>query len=152
MNSQVIETYIDSLLERSTPEIPAWNIEKALAGKKSGWDYIDGCMIMAILEIYQLTGNKKYLTFADNYIDVRIKEDGSIDGYNIDEWNLDEINGAKNLFTLYALTGKEKYRKAIDTVYEQIEKQPRTKAGNYWHKAIYPNQVWLDGLYMALPF
>ncbi len=152
MNSQVIETYIDSLLERSTPEIPVWNIEKALAGKKSGWDYIDGCMIMAILEIYQLTGNKKYLTFADSYIDFRINEDGSIDGYDINEWNLDEINGAKNLFTLYDLTGKEKYRKAIDTVYEQIKKQPRTKAGNFWHKAIYPNQVWLDGLYMALPF
>ena len=56
------------------------------------------------------------------------------------------------MFELYDLTGKEKYRKAIDLVYSQIQKMPRTKEGNFWHKNIYPNQVWLDGLYMCQPF
>jgi unsaturated rhamnogalacturonyl hydrolase len=152
LDALVIEKYIDSLMEKSTAELPVWNIEKARAGKKSGWDYIDGCMIMALLEIYDTTKEQKYLTFADYYEDYRIHEDGTIDDYDIDAWNLDELNGGKNLFTLYALTNKEKYRKALSVLFEQIKGQPRTSEGNFWHKKIYPNQVWLDGLYMALPF
>lgn len=152
MEAVVIEQYIDDLMTKSTAEFPIWNIEKARAGKKSGWDYIDGCMIMALLEIYATSGDKKYLEFADYYEDYRISEDGTIDGYKKEAWNCDELNGGKNLFTLYRLTKKEKYRKAIDKLYEQVKGQPRTKEGNFWHKAIYPDQVWLDGLYMAQPF
>lgn len=62
------------------------------------------------------------------------------------------LNPAKNLFTLYDLTGKEKYRKALELVRSQLSTMPRTPEGNFWHKLIYPNQVWLDGIYMALPF
>ena len=152
MNAVVIEQYIDNLMTQSTPEFPIWNIEKARAGKKSGWDYIDGCMIMALLEIYSTTGEQKYLDFADYYEDFRIHDDGTIDGYDINTYNCDELNGGKNLFTLYKLTTKEKYKKALDKLYEQVKNQPRTKEGNFWHKRIYPNQVWLDGLYMAQPF
>lgn len=152
MNAVVIEQYIDNLMTQSTPEFPIWNIEKARAGKKSGWDYIDGCMIMALLEIYSTTGEQKYLDFADYYEDYRIHDDGTIDGYDINTYNCDELNGGKNLFTLYKLTKKEKYKKALDKLYEQVKNQPRTKEGNFWHKRIYPNQVWLDGLYMAQPF
>ena len=152
MNAVVIEQYIDNLMTQSTPEFPIWNIEKARAGKKSGWDYIDGCMIMALLEIYSTTGEQKYLNFADYYEDFRIHDDGTIDGYDINTYNCDELNGGKNLFTLYRLTKKEKYKKALDKLYEQVKNQPRTKEGNFWHKRIYPNQVWLDGLYMAQPF
>ena len=79
-------------------------------------------------------------------------EDGSIEGYSVEELNIDNVNAGKTLFELYDLTGKEKYRKAIDLVYSQIKKMPRTKEGNFWHKNIYPNQVWLDGLYMCQPF
>lgn len=152
MEMQIIEQYLDELLEKTTVDIPAWNIEKARAGKKSSWDYIDGCMIMAVLEYYNCTGNEKYLKFADNYEDYRVHEDGSIDGFELEKQNLDDVNGGKNFFELYRLTGKEKYRKALDTVYELVKRQPRTKEGNFWHKKIYPNQVWLDGLYMAQPF
>ncbi|WP_149554581.1 glycoside hydrolase family 88/105 protein [Treponema pectinovorum] len=152
MDTVVIEQYIDDLMTKSTAEFPIWNIEKARAGKKSGWDYIDGCMIMALLEIYNTSGDEKYLKFADYYEDYRIADDGSIDGYSKDTWNCDEINGGKNLFTLYRLTKKEKYKKALGKLFEQVKEQPRTKEGNFWHKAIYPNQVWLDGLYMVQPF
>ena len=148
----VIEKYNDELLEKSTPDRPAWNIEAILQGKKSTWNYIDGCMIKAVLEMYSITGDKKYLDFADHFIDYRVREDGTIDGYNVEELNIDNVNAGKTLFELYDLTGKEKYRKAIDLVYSQVQKMPRTKEGNFWHKNIYPNQVWLDGLYMCQPF
>lgn len=148
----VIETYINELMEKSTPDRPVWNIEKILQGGGSGWNYIDGCMIKAILEMYSITKDERYLKFADTFIDYRVNEDGTIDGYDVEELNIDNVNAGKTLFELYDLTGKEKYRKAIDLVYSQIEKMPRTKEGNFWHKNIYPNQVWLDGLYMCQPF
>ena len=148
----VVDEYIDELMTKSTTKFPAWNIEKKKQGKESGWDYIDGCMILALLEIYSTTKQSKYLTFSDSYIDYRIKEDGTIKGYDKSKYNLDFINGAKNLITLYKLNNKKKYKKALGKVFQQILEQPRTKEGNFWHKKTYPNQVWLDGLYMALPF
>ncbi len=148
----MIVKYIDELLEKSTPERPMWNIEKLKSGAKSEWNYIDGCMIKAILEMYSITKEEKYLAFADAFIDYRVNEDGTIAGYSVEKYNIDDVNAGKTLFELYDLTGKEKYRKAIDLVYSQVQTQPRTKEGNFWHKLIYPNQIWLDGLYMGQPF
>lgn len=148
----VIENYIEMIMRKSTPEYPIWNIEKIREGKKATWDYIDGCMIKAVLEMYSITGDKKYLEFADGYVDFKVNDDGSITGYNADELNIDNVNAGKTLFELYDLTGKEKYRKAMDNIYSQIQKMPRTAEGNFWHKKIYPNQVWLDGMYMGQPF
>lgn len=147
-----IEQYIARLLKDSTPDRPVWNIEKILQGQKSGWNYIDGCMIKAILEMYEISGEEKYFDFADSFVDCKVREDGTIEGYSAEERNIDNINAGKTLFELYDRTGKEKYKKAIDLVYSQIGKMPRTKEGNFWHKKIYPNQVWLDGLYMCQPF
>ncbi len=148
----VVVKYIDELLEKSTPQAPMWNIEKIKQGLKSKWNYIDGCMIKAVLAMYSITKDEKYLKFADDFIDYRVAEDGTIDGYDIHEKNIDNVNAGKTLFELYDLTGKEKYRKAIDLVYSQLEIMPRTPNGSFWHKDIYPNQVWLDGLYMGQPF
>lgn len=144
--------YIDELLEKSTPECPMWNIEKLKHGNTNGWNYIDGCMIKAVLAMYAITKEEKYFKFADEFIDFRVNEDGTINGYDINEKNIDNVNAGKTLFELYDLTGKEKYRKAIDLVYSQIGIMPRTESGNFWHKDIYPQQVWLDGLYMGQPF
>lgn len=153
MRMPIIEQYIDELIERSTLDVPVWNIEKVKQGKKSsGWNYIDGCMILALLETYNTTGEKKYLDFADAFIDHRVAEDGTITGYSVDEYNIDNVNAGKTLFQLYDITGKEKYKKAIELIYSQVQTQPRTEDGNFWHKKIYPNQVWLDGLYMGQPF
>lgn len=152
MQMPVIEQYIDELIEKSTLEVPVWNIEKAKNDKKVGWNYVDGCMILALLETYNTTGVKKYLDFADAYIDFRVQEDGTIAGYSVEEYNIDNVNAGKTLFQLYEITGKEKYRKAIELIYSQVKNQPRTEDGNFWHKKIYPHQVWLDGLYMGQPF
>jgi unsaturated rhamnogalacturonyl hydrolase len=147
-----IRKYLDYLLENSSAESPMWNKEKILSGSPNKWNYIDGCMISAVLSMYELTKDEKYLKFADAFDGWFVQEDGSIKTYDPEEKNLDNLNAARNLYTLYQLTGKEKYRKAMDTARRQLEIQPRTKAGNFWHKQIYPNQVWLDGLYMAQPF
>ena len=95
--------------------------------------------------------------FIDNYVeawyDAIIDEDGNIGAnYRKGNYSLDHICPGKTLFTLYDLTGKEKYRKAMDVLYEQLKEQPRTPEGGFWHKQIYPDQMWLDGLYMAQPF
>ena len=147
-----IERYIEWLLANSTPDKPIWNIEKIRQGKRSGWNYIDGCMIKAVMEMYTITKDRKYFDFADGFVDAKVFDDGSIDGYDVSELNLDNINAGKTLFELYDITKKEKYLKAIKLIYSQIELMPRTKSGNFWHKNIYPNQVWLDGLYMCQPF
>ena len=106
MQMPIFEKYIQELLEKSTLDVPAWNIEKAKAGLKGGWNYIDGCMILALLEIYQATGEKQYYDFADAFIDHRVKEDGSIDGYSVEEYNIDNVNAGKTLFNLYEINGK----------------------------------------------
>lgn len=149
---ELLDNYIRQLIDRSTPQAPAWNIEKIRAGKPNTWNYIDGCMIKALLEFYHITGDKRYLDFADEFIDFFVQEDGSIKSYSVEEYNLDNVNAGKTLFDLYTLTGKEKYRRAMDLIYSQLKGQLRTASGNFWHKKIYPNQVWLDGLYMAQPF
>ena len=147
-----INKYIDYLLENSKPQAPMWNIEKVLSGEPNKWNYIDGCMITAILSLYEITGDEKYYDFAKNFVDYYVKENGTIETYDPEEFNLDNINTASNLFYLYEKTGQEKYRKAIEIVRGQLERMPRTNEGNFWHKNIYPYQVWLDGMYMAQPF
>ncbi len=149
---QLLDEYISYLLDNSDAEHPMWNIEKVRQGKPNKWNYIDGCMINSILSLYEITNDVKYLNFADNFIGWFVNEDGTIKTYDVKEYNLDNINAARSLFKLYDLTGKEKYRKALDHVRSQLDTMPRTKAGNFWHKDIYPSQVWLDGLYMAQPF
>ncbi|HEX6179706.1 MAG TPA: glycoside hydrolase family 88 protein, partial [Chitinophagaceae bacterium] len=91
-----------------------------------------------------------------NYIqkqmDYFVQEDGSIKGYRPDEYNIDHINNGKLLLLLYRVTGKEKYKKAVDGLRAQLLTHPRTSEGGFWHKKIYPYQMWLDGLYMGQPF
>ena len=84
--------------------------------------------------------------------DTKVEIDGSILTYKKDEYNLDQINPGKNLFDLYKDTGDKKYRKAIELLKTQLDNQPRTQSGGFWHKKIYPWQMWLDGLYMQGPF
>ncbi len=149
---KLLDEYVDYLLTNSTAAAPMWNIEKIRGGKPNKWNYIDGCMITAILRLYKMTEDKKYLDFADEFVSYFVNEDGSINTYEVAEYNLDNVRPACNLFALFDLTGKEKYRKAMENVMEQLRTMPRTGEGNFWHKQIYPNQVWLDGLYMAQPF
>lgn len=147
-----IDTFLDELIAASTPASPAWNKEMQHEKSKAKWNYIDGCMLLAILRMYEVTNEKKYLLFAENFTDYYIGSDGEILGYTEEDYNSDNINGGKVLFILWKEFKKEKYKKAIDRLYHQVENMPRTPEGNFWHKEIYPEQVWLDGLYMVEPF
>ena len=147
-----IERYVERIMAESTPDKPLWNIEKIAEGKINGWNYIDGCMMIALLNMYKITGEERYYDFAENFLDYYVFEDGSLRGFKEEDYNLDNICEGRVLFDVYAMSGKEKYRKAMETLRGQLKRQPRTYEGNFWHKAIYPNQVWLDGLYMAQVF
>ncbi len=148
----VIERFVERLLNNSTPEAPLWNIERLGKNIINGWNYIDGCMMTALLNLYEITGNRRYFDFVDEYISYYVHEDGSILGFNEKEYNVDSICEGRVLFDLYRETGKEKYRKGIETLYSQLLHHPRTFEGSFWHKQVYPNQVWLDGLFMAQVF
>ena len=147
-----IDAYIEKLLNCSTPDAPIWNIESIRLGKAPHWNYIDGCMITSLLEIGRIMGDSKYFDFAESFIDYYVFDDGTIRGYDIEKYNLDDLNEGRVLFELYEKTGKEKYRLAIEHQALQLKGQPRTCTGNFWHKLIYPNQIWLDGLYLAQVF
>ncbi len=149
---RALPAYTDQLMAESTPAAPVWNMEMIRAGGTNKWNYVDGCMMTAILSLHEITGEAKYLAFADAFLDWYVLPDGGIRTYDPLEYNLDNINPGKNLLTLHALTGKDKYLRAAARVRQQLDGMPRTKAGNFWHKQIYPWQVWLDGLYMAQPF
>lgn len=148
---EIIDRYIQKLMT-SKPDLPLWNIESIKQGKKPSWNYIDGCMMVSLLELYKTTKDEKYLSFVKEFVDYYVHEDGTILGYDKEKYSTDDVSETRVLFDLYAYTKEEKYLKAIQRVYEQILTHPRTKEGNFWHKKIYPNQVWLDGLYMMQPF
>ncbi|QTE68952.1 glycoside hydrolase family 88 protein [Clostridiales bacterium] len=147
-----LDRYIDRLVAESSPEYTAWNVEQHRANKPVKWNYVDGCMMTALLNMAQITGEKRYFDFAESFIDSFILEDGSIQTFRTEEHMLDDINEGRVLFELYDTTGKEKYRRAADFLRKALDSQPRTEEGSWWHKQIYPNQVWLDGIYMAQPF
>jgi len=96
--------------------------------------------------------DEKYPDYARAYIDYFVQEDGSIKGYKLSDYNIDRIRPGVNMLKLYERTGEGKYLKAVETLVSQMETHPRTKSGGFWHKKIYPWQMWLDGIYMAHPF
>lgn len=149
--NKIINSYIDKLM-KSDPAMPLWNIEVIRSGKKPAWNYIDGCMMTSLIEMYKTTKDEKYIDFVKKFVDYYVFEDGTIRGYDPLKYSTDDVCESKILFDLYDLTKNEKYLKAIKLAYSQVEHHPRTKEGNFWHKLIYPNQVWLDGLYMMQPF
>ena len=120
---ELIDRYVKTLIKKSTPEKTAWNIERIRQGKPSDWNYIDGCMLTALMSMTDITGDRQYADFAERVVDHFVQPDGAIDTYQPEKHSLDDI-----------------------------KRQPRTEEGSFWHKQIYPNQVWLDGLYMAQPF
>ncbi len=123
--------------------------EKIYHGK---WSYDIGVVLQGVKEAYEQTGDKRYFDYIQNTMDFYIDEDGRIKNYQMDAMNIDYINNGKCLFLLYKETGVSKYKIALDTLYQQLQQMPRTSEGGFWHKKIYPYQMWLDGLYMGAPF
>jgi unsaturated rhamnogalacturonyl hydrolase len=116
------------------------------------WDYTAGLILLAIDRVGDVTNDARYRTYVRRNLDAVVQADGSIRTYELNEFNLDQINEGRLLFDLYTRTRDERYRRAIERLREQLRQQPRTSEGGFWHKKIYPHQMWLDGIYMAAPF
>jgi unsaturated rhamnogalacturonyl hydrolase len=121
-------------------------------GYNGSWTYDYGVVLNGFEWLWKQTGDKKYLQFIQDQMDYFIQEDGSVKGYHLDEYNIDHINNGKLLITLYKETKQEKYKQVATIFRKQLETHPRTSEGAFWHKNIYPYQIWLDGLYMGAPF
>ena len=116
------------------------------------WDYCHGLELQAMLDVYDRYGDERIYNYALAYADTMIHDDGSIVKYKRSDFSLDRINAGKFIFRIYDQTKNEKYRKALDLMRSQLDDHPRNEDGGFWHKKIYPNQVWLDGIYMGAPF
>ncbi len=121
-------------------------------GKPARWSYDQGVILKGIEAVWKLYGNGDYFKYIRHSMDFYVHDDGTIRDYKRDEFNIDHLNNGKLLMLLYNITGKDKYRKAVEYMRTQLDEHPRTKEGSFWHKKIYPWQVWLDGLYMGQPF
>ena len=122
------------------------------AGRPVKWAYDQGVVLKGIEGLWLRTGEKKYFDYIQKSMDHFVNEDGSIRTYNLSSYNIDNVLCGRNLLMLYKVLGKEKYYKAAATLRDQLKTHPRTSEGGFWHKQIYPSQMWLDGLYMGEPF
>jgi unsaturated rhamnogalacturonyl hydrolase len=148
----------------SLPPVAKWSVRMAEAvmhradtltkylgaTESKGWQYDVAMLGMAIDKLGDI--DPKYSTYMTDYVNVFVDDSGHIAKYVLDEYNIDRINPGRNLITLYKRSGDKKYQLAFEQLVKQMETHPRTKEGGYWHKKIYPNQMWLDGIYMASPF
>ena len=116
------------------------------------WRYEDGCVLLAAEQLCAATGSSSFRDYILGYADRYISASGEIESYRPEEYKLDDILPGRALIFAYSETGEERYKLAVERLLEQLKNQPRTLSGSYWHKKIYPNQVWLDGLFMAQPF
>jgi unsaturated rhamnogalacturonyl hydrolase len=116
------------------------------------WDYTAGVVLGAIERVALARRDPAMLAYVKANMDRFVGPDGAIAGYDAAEYNIDEVSQGRLLFGLHARTGDARYRRAADLLRQQLRTQPRTAEGGFWHKKIYPEQMWLDGLYMGGPF
>jgi unsaturated rhamnogalacturonyl hydrolase len=120
--------------------------------KAPHWDYVHGLVLTSFEQLYKEKHNSKYYDYIKSYADALIDTDGTIKTYKMEAYNIDMIVAGRLLFNLYTTTKDNRYLIAMQTLRKQVAEQPRTASGGFWHKKIYPNQMWLDGLYMGEPF
>ena len=137
MNKQ-IENYIDKYMANFHPY------------KDGVWCYEDGILMTAIYDMYKVTGDKKYYDFVFKFYDSMIGEDGVIKNYDPTKYSIDDVCPGIGLMKMYRDNPLPKFKAALLEMLGQMEKHPRTSEGSFWHKQIYPNQVWMDGIYMGV--
>jgi unsaturated rhamnogalacturonyl hydrolase len=120
--------------------------------KAARWTYEEGVVWLGLTRLWYNTGDARYFKYVQHQVDRLVDKDGNILTYKAEEYSLDNILCGRLLLLLYETTGQEKYYKAAKRLRQQLNDQPRTAEGSFWHKKKYTSQVWLDGLYMAQPF
>jgi unsaturated rhamnogalacturonyl hydrolase len=116
------------------------------------WNYEEGVLLQGITDVWYSTADGKYFRYVQKSIDKYVQPNGSIATYAEDEYSLDRIPLGRQLLLLSGVTANPKYYKAATILWQQLHSQPRNPSGGFWHKKSYPQQMWLDGLYMAEPF
>ncbi len=122
------------------------------SGKPARWTYDFGVVLKGIEGVWFRTAERRYFEHIRQGLDSFVNADGTIRTYQLEDYNIDNVLLGRSLLLLYKVTGEEKYRKAAGLLREQLRSHPRTSEGGFWHKKIYPSQMWLDGLYMGEPF
>lgn len=142
------QAFADSEMKRF-PQ--AWQLDY---GSRPYFGYTQGLGCLAMLKVWEKTGDKKYYDYVAKYADFMINNEGVVHSFDHanQAHNIDMINAGKILFTMYKETKNEKYKKAMDILYNTMMTHPRTSEGGFWHKQRYPWQMWLDGLYMGDPY
>ena len=120
--------------------------------KTPKWSYPNGLVLKGAEELYKKNGKKEYFDYMKGYAEEMVNADGSIKTYKIKNYNIDMLNSGNVLLYLYSVDKQDKYLKALQLLRSQLNDHPRTSEGGFWHKQIYPHQMWLDGLYMGEPF
>lgn len=151
--------------EKSVPVNKKWSERMALTLMKAHpkayqidgktepkWDYVHGLVMTGFEKLYKKTNDQKYYEYVKGYADSTIDENGKIPSYKFENYNIDMLEAGNILFDLYDKTKNQRYLTAMQKLRSQLETHPRTSEGGFWHKKIYPNQMWLDGLFMGAPF
>jgi unsaturated rhamnogalacturonyl hydrolase len=129
-----------------------WLDQRNQPGIPPKWNYEQGVVLKAIEQMWHATGDVKYFRHIQKGMDHWIDEKGDHKDYHLEEYNIDHVTPGLAMMTMYRVTGQDKYRKMVELLRSQLRTHPRTKEGGFWHKKIYPWQMWLDGLYMGEPF
>ncbi len=159
------EASVETTLEKTVPEDLKWS-ERMLMSEiyrfpeaskldfreEPKWSYTNGLVLKAAKQVYEQTNKKKYYDYIYDFADTLITDDGEIRTYKLSDQNLDMLNSGNVLLYLYPKTKEERFLTALKTLRSQIDTQPRTPDGGFWHKKRYTQQMWLDGLYMGEPF
>lgn len=140
------------LSERMTATVMDIWSDSLWTGRPFKWTYDQGVILEGVSSVWQRTGDKKYFDYIKKSMDFFVTEEGEIRTYDKHSHNIDHVKNGRALLLLYNVTGQKKYFKAAQHLRHQISEQPRTNEGGFWHKRIYPYQMWLDGLYMGQPF
>ena len=119
---------------------------------KPKWSYTNGLVLQAMSKVYEETNKQKLYDYIYDYANRMIEEDGAIKTYKMSNYNLDMIKSGDAIYYVYNKTEEPRFKNVMDTLHKQLEGQPTTSEGGYWHKKVYPYQMWLDGVYMAEPF
>jgi unsaturated rhamnogalacturonyl hydrolase len=124
----------------------------APAGQKWAWNYELGTLLEGMDSVWLNTADPRYFNYVKSAVDQFVESDGSIPTWKVEEYQLDNILLGRQLLMLYGVTQEPRYAKSAELLYQQLMHQPRNASGGFWHKQRYPNQMWLDGLYMAESF
>jgi unsaturated rhamnogalacturonyl hydrolase len=144
------ETLLSRRMADST--IQRWPDGRFAAGAPLHWNYELGTLLEGMDAVWYRSANGEYYRYVKQSVDPYVAADGSLTKYDAGEQSLDNILLGRQLLLLYGVTQDKRYYKAAVVLREQLAQQPKNSAGGFWHKKIYPNQMWLDGLYMAEPF